>query len=144
MSNELTHWGIKGQKWGVRRFQNKDGSLTNAGKKRYGDDESSSNSSKKMSRKERNAAIKAARKTLGKDGNFTKAYTKAEDDYYKATTIKGKMKAEKTLHELDKMGATLNDLARQQTTGEKAAIMIWDAAVLSTSLAAIISATKNS
>ena len=34
-SNELQHHGIKGQKWGVRRFQNKDGSLTPAGKKRY-------------------------------------------------------------------------------------------------------------
>jgi hypothetical protein len=32
---ELRHHGIKGQKWGVRRFQNKDGSLTPAGKKRY-------------------------------------------------------------------------------------------------------------
>lgn len=31
---ELYHWGIKGQKWGVRRYQNKDGSLTPAGKKR--------------------------------------------------------------------------------------------------------------
>ena len=31
----LEHHGIKGQKWGVRRFQNADGSLTNAGKKRY-------------------------------------------------------------------------------------------------------------
>ena len=32
---ELYHHGIKGQKWGVRRFQNKDGSLTPAGKERY-------------------------------------------------------------------------------------------------------------
>lgn len=31
---ELYHWGIKGMKWGVRRYQNKDGSLTEAGKKR--------------------------------------------------------------------------------------------------------------
>lgn len=31
---ELYHWGIKGMRWGVRRYQNKDGSLTNAGKKR--------------------------------------------------------------------------------------------------------------
>ena len=33
--NELYHYGIKGQKWGVRRFQNKDGSLTSAGRKRH-------------------------------------------------------------------------------------------------------------
>lgn len=32
--NELYHHGIKGQRWGVRRFQNKDGSLTKAGQKR--------------------------------------------------------------------------------------------------------------
>lgn len=37
-SGELQHHGIKGQKWGVRRFQNKDGSLTPAGKERYTDD----------------------------------------------------------------------------------------------------------
>lgn len=36
MSNELYHYGIKGQQWGRRLYQNKDGSLTAAGKKRYG------------------------------------------------------------------------------------------------------------
>lgn len=32
----LEHHGIKGQRWGVRRYQNPDGSLTDAGRKRYG------------------------------------------------------------------------------------------------------------
>ena len=31
-SDELRHYGIKGQRWGVRRFQEEDGSLTPAGK----------------------------------------------------------------------------------------------------------------
>ena len=36
MNDYLIHYGINGMKWGIRRFQNKDGSLTEAGKKRYG------------------------------------------------------------------------------------------------------------
>lgn len=35
----LSHHGIKGQKWGFRRFQNDDGSLTEEGKKRYRTDD---------------------------------------------------------------------------------------------------------
>ena len=33
---ELYHHGILGQKWGIRRYQNEDGTLTEEGKKRYG------------------------------------------------------------------------------------------------------------
>ena len=42
MSDLLCHFGIKGMKWGIRRFQNKNGSLTAAGKKRYQKGEQSS------------------------------------------------------------------------------------------------------
>lgn len=38
-NSTLCHWGIKGMKWGVRRYQNKDGTLTAAGKKHYAGDE---------------------------------------------------------------------------------------------------------
>lgn len=43
MPMELYHYGIKGQKWGVRRYQFADGSYTPAGKKRYQNTQSQSN-----------------------------------------------------------------------------------------------------
>lgn len=48
MNSELTHHGIKGMKWGRRRYQNTDGSLTPAGKKRYSDKEISDYRKRKM------------------------------------------------------------------------------------------------
>lgn len=42
--NELFHHGIKGQKWGTRRYQNEDGTLTEEGKKRYGKDDTNKKS----------------------------------------------------------------------------------------------------
>ena len=44
--NELAHHGILGQKWGVRRFQNADGSLKPAGEKRYNGPEQHKNEHK--------------------------------------------------------------------------------------------------
>lgn len=41
MSDYISHFGIKGQKWGNRRYQNRDGSLTPEGRKRYGRSEDS-------------------------------------------------------------------------------------------------------
>ena len=50
-SNELYHFGIKGQKWGIRRFQNKSGGLTSAGRKHYDDNESGNSSGQSFKQK---------------------------------------------------------------------------------------------
>lgn len=50
MNEEMYHHGILGQKWGIRRFQNSDGSLTSAGKRRY--DKDTSNDRSKNSKAE--------------------------------------------------------------------------------------------
>lgn len=50
MEYELRHHGVKGMKWGVRRYRNKDGSLTPAGKKRYDRDVRENNAKKKDNR----------------------------------------------------------------------------------------------
>ena len=57
-SYEIYHHGVKGMKWGVRRFQNKNGSLTNAGRKRYDDDNSKS-------------AAPSSKKTISKSTNIS-------------------------------------------------------------------------
>lgn len=65
-NNELMHYGVKGMKWGIRRYQNKDGSLTQAGKKRYdstnkedSNDKTDNTNKKKLSTKQK-VAIGAA------------------------------------------------------------------------------------
>lgn len=66
--DELYHHGIRGMKWGQRRYQNKDGSLTAAGKKRY-------NTDAERNLAEKKEAFKAANKAYNK--SFSKAYDRS-------------------------------------------------------------------
>ena len=58
---KLQHSGIKGMRWGIRRWQNKDGSLTPEGRKRYADDNDdiSEEEIKKRREESKNRAIKS-------------------------------------------------------------------------------------
>lgn len=60
-NNYLSHHGVKGQKWGVRRYQTKDGSLTAAGKKRYSKGNGKSKKDKKKTTPEETVEQKRAR-----------------------------------------------------------------------------------
>lgn len=94
----LVHHGIKGMKWGVRRYQNEDGTLTEAGKKRYynmSDDQLRKTLQKQIRNKKKeqygwsnqwgaNTAIgKNSKAALAKFNSDRKKYEKS-DEYKKA------------------------------------------------------------
>ena len=92
-SDYLMHFGIKGQKWGVRKYQNEDGSYTEAGKERY------TKMRNKYERIERKR-IKAESKSVKRENRFRKPDIKSR---------KYRVKAEKRLRQSDfvkKIGMT--------------------------------------
>ena len=83
-SNYLAHFGIKGQQWGVRRFQNEDGTLTEEGKQRYYS--SLSNGQKKIYEKFRPKDQDLIEKKMSEGQSFTKA---AQDTADRRNAIQG-------------------------------------------------------
>lgn len=77
-SNELYHHGIKGMKWGRRRFQTADGSLTAAGRKRYsGGGISGAIRNKQYSNAERDlASVKKQQRQVDSELRELKGYAK--------------------------------------------------------------------
>ena len=98
-NDELTHWGIKGMKWGVRRYQNDDGSLTAAGKKRY--------ASEVQSLKEKERALKkrqAAKDKIDVLNAKRKALSEWEDE------LNGKRVPSKPIHKKTASEMTMEEL----------------------------------
>ena len=110
----LIHHGIKGMKWGVRRYQNKDGTLTDAGKKRYDVDIDTAKKRVEEAKSNEKRTVKEYyKKTLGgtvynrkEEDKLKKArgVTKLEKRHLDSERIKGKLNEEngkKSKHRLN-------------------------------------------
>lgn len=110
--NDLYHHGIKGQKWGVRRFQNKDGTLTKLGKSRYSDE---TNSKRKVSDWS-DDELKSALDRLRMEQEYSKLRVQLYENNqkYNSVTMTGKQVVATKMKNI--LGKSVENVATEVTT----------------------------
>ena len=110
--NDLQHHGIKGMKWGVRRFQNPDGSLTAAGRRRYDVGEA------RQTMKDAKADMRSAKKEY--DRAYNKAYNYSSRHYVSQFTNKKRIKeSDKRWGDAYVKANEYNDTVKKYKTAKK-------------------------
>lgn len=106
-SDTLYHHGIKGQRWGIRRFQNEDGSYTEEGKKRY---QLGKDSNISVKRGDKNTSI------FFKIDNENEIQLDMKDKDFRKITEEAEKSAVKTLNDLGLLKMSYEELLRDSSS----------------------------